>query len=187
MMSIDMAVTAALCLAIPLVTRSAGPRVLAPLLTVIGLSQGPLIPANQVLKRNWLRDGPSKALILRLMAVPPMISDILADTVYPILCVSFGWQAMRKCSRSPSASSFEVSIGAAVHSVHPRRLHRRLPRALALSRHGQAAGRGAGPDARPDAAHPGQGLHQNRRMADLHAGAGDLGDDGEVWLRGALV
>ena len=94
MMSIDMAVTAALCLAIPLVTRSAGPRVLAPLLTVIGLSQGPLIPANQVLKRNWLRDGPSKALILRLMAVPPMISDILADTVYPILCVSFGWQAM---------------------------------------------------------------------------------------------
>ena len=105
MMSIDMAVTAALCLAIPLVTRSAGPRVLAPLLSVIGLSQGPLIPANQVLKRNWLRDGPSKALILRLMAVPPMISDILADTVYPILCVSFGWQAMRKCSRSPSAAA----------------------------------------------------------------------------------
>jgi glutaredoxin len=93
-MSIDMLVTATLCFLIPLVTRRGGPRMLAPLLTIIGLSHGPLIPALQVLKRNWLKPGPGRALILRLMSVPPMIADLLSDTVYPAICVSVGWQWM---------------------------------------------------------------------------------------------
>ena len=57
-MSIDMLVTSSLCLAIPFVTRSGGPSMLAPLLTIIGLSHGPLIPALQVLKKDWLKPGP---------------------------------------------------------------------------------------------------------------------------------
>jgi sugar phosphate permease len=93
-MSIDMLVTASMCLLIPFVTRTGGPSVLAPMLTIIGLSHGPLIPALQVLKKDWLKPGPGRALILRLMSVPPMIADLLSDTIYPAICVKAGWQAM---------------------------------------------------------------------------------------------
>ena len=90
---VDMVVTATLCFCIPLATSTGGPRMLAPILTVIGLSQGPLIPALQVRKKDWLPAGPGRALILRLMSVPPMVSDMLATTIYPFICVKFGWQA----------------------------------------------------------------------------------------------
>ena len=66
-MSVDMAITAALCLLIPSVITNGGPRMLAPVLTMIGLSQGPLIPSLQVLKKDWLPSGPARAMILRMM------------------------------------------------------------------------------------------------------------------------
>ena len=44
-------------------------------------------------QRPAVSAGPGRALILRLMSVPPMVSDMLATTIYPFLCVTFGWQA----------------------------------------------------------------------------------------------
>lgn len=35
-----------------------------------------------------------RALILRFMSIPPMVADLLSDTIYPAICVSAGWQAM---------------------------------------------------------------------------------------------
>lgn len=90
-MAIDMVVTACVCFLMPSAIRIGGPRMLAPLLTLAGLSQGPLIPALQVLKKDWLPNGPSRAMILRLMSVPPICSEVLANTIYPLICIRFGW------------------------------------------------------------------------------------------------
>jgi MFS family permease len=93
---VDMAGTSVLCLLAPLAAASSA-RALAGLLTVMGLFQGPLIPAIQVLKRSWLPDGPEKALVLRFMSLPFVLSEVLALTVYPWLSVNFGWRAMPIC------------------------------------------------------------------------------------------
>lgn len=47
-MTVDMVVTAVLCMLIPTAIKTGGPRMMAPMLTLIGLAQGPLIPALQV-------------------------------------------------------------------------------------------------------------------------------------------
>jgi hypothetical protein len=60
-MSVDMAVTAALCMLIPAVMRGGGPRMLAPVLTCIGLFQGPLIPSLQVSQSDALLDVDSSS------------------------------------------------------------------------------------------------------------------------------
>ena len=47
----------------------------------------------QVLKKDWLPQGPARAMILRLMSIPPLLGDLLATSIYPYLCVKLGWQA----------------------------------------------------------------------------------------------
>ena len=89
----DMALTALLSLAIPYAARRSA-RALAAVLTLMGLVQGPLYAAIQAMKREWLPRGPERALVLRFMSLPYMLSGVLALTVYPMLSVRFGWQAM---------------------------------------------------------------------------------------------
>ena len=47
-----------------------------------------------MLKRSWLPTGPEKALVLRFMSLPFVLSEVLALTIYPWISVKFGAFAM---------------------------------------------------------------------------------------------
>lgn len=55
-----------------------------------------------MLKKDWLPHGPARAMILRLMSIPPVLSDLLATSIYPFLCVKVC--RLIHCSRNQHSS-----------------------------------------------------------------------------------
>ena len=68
-LTINMVGTAVLCVAMPLAMRvraSLRAVTISSLLLCMGLFQGPLIPALQHMRKDWLPTGPGRALAMRL-------------------------------------------------------------------------------------------------------------------------
>jgi MFS family permease len=94
--------TCGLFCALPLLARLGGGgaarqvRVMAATLTVCGFFQGPLIPGQQVMRRNWLPKpgSPERPIHMKLISLGGQFSGLLASTVTPMIAGAFGWRAV---------------------------------------------------------------------------------------------
>lgn len=89
--TINMLSTALILLVAPL-TSSA--YTLAALLGLMGVVQGPFIPAMNCLKRNWMPQGAERAFATRVVGLGNNVSNILASSLTPLLAVNFGWASV---------------------------------------------------------------------------------------------
>jgi hypothetical protein len=69
---------------------------MAACLTVCGFFQGPLIPGQMVMRRNWLpKSGtPERPIHARLVALGGQIANVTATSVTPWLATKFGWSSV---------------------------------------------------------------------------------------------
>ena len=89
--TVNMLATSAILLLAPL-TDSAS--TLAALLAVMGVVQGPFIPAMNCLKRNWMPQGAERAFATRVVGLGNNVSNVLASSLTPFLAVNFGWASV---------------------------------------------------------------------------------------------
>jgi sugar phosphate permease len=77
-------------------STSASVRIMAACLTVCGFFQGPLIPGQMVMRRNWLpKSGtPERPIHARLVALGGQIANVTATSVTPWLATKFGWSSV---------------------------------------------------------------------------------------------
>eukprot|EP01052_Picozoa_sp_SAG31_P038501 SAG31_NODE_5158_length_2710_cov_1.918422_2_plen_447_part_00 len=77
-------------------TPAARVRLMVGTLTVAGICQGPLIPGQQVMRRNWLpRPGsPERPIHMKLISLGGQFSGLLASSVTPLIAVRLGWRAV---------------------------------------------------------------------------------------------
>ena len=95
-LSVNMAGTALLCVLMPLgmrVRASARAATLSALLLCMGLCQGPLIPALQHMRRDWLPQGPGRALAMRLSDLGGALTGVVTPLLPPFVALRWGWQA----------------------------------------------------------------------------------------------
>lgn len=71
-----------------------GPVALAVALTCLGLCQGPLVPAQAVLQRNWMPAGPERAWVGRITQMGQRIGKIATTVSTPYLASTRGWRAV---------------------------------------------------------------------------------------------
>eukprot|EP01045_Picozoa_sp_COSAG04_P047553 COSAG04_NODE_17807_length_458_cov_1.119777_1_plen_125_part_10 len=96
-LSANMLGTAVLCLLIPLTAR-ATPALRAYALSaafaMLGLCQGPLVPALMQMRRDWLPKGEGRPFALRLQALGHQIYMIINPLLPPFLALRFGWRSV---------------------------------------------------------------------------------------------
>lgn len=75
---------------------AASVRIMAACLTVCGFCQGPLIPGQMVMRRNWLpkSGAPSRPIHTKLMQLGGQCASIFATVVTPWLATRFGWRSV---------------------------------------------------------------------------------------------
>lgn len=61
---------------------------------LLGLMQGPFVPAHNEMKRAWVDDGPGKPLALMIIGLGNRIGGAAASTVTPIIAAAFGWRVV---------------------------------------------------------------------------------------------
>eukprot|EP01043_Picozoa_sp_COSAG02_P048088 COSAG02_NODE_4686_length_5092_cov_3.370318_6_plen_236_part_00 len=61
-------------------------------LCAIGLSQGPMGPAQQKLKTAWLPAGPERAWGLQVINLGSKLAGPLTNSTLPVLAATIGWQ-----------------------------------------------------------------------------------------------
>ena len=92
--------TCGLFLLLPLFVRlapgSRQVRIMASTLTVCGFFQGPLIPGQQVMRRNWLPKpgSPARPIHMKLISLGGLASELLAKSVTPVIAGALGWRAV---------------------------------------------------------------------------------------------
>lgn len=59
---------------------------------LLGLLQGPFVPAHNEMKRAWVTEGPGKPLALMIIGLGNRIGGAAASTLTPILAAAFGWR-----------------------------------------------------------------------------------------------
>jgi MFS family permease len=74
------------------VTRSV--RVVGMLLTCMGLFQGPLMPARSMLMRDWLPNGPRRAIGTRVIGLGATLSDSFTPGVTVLLASRLGYSSV---------------------------------------------------------------------------------------------
>ena len=83
--------TTLILLAVPAVSSL---RALAALLLAMGVLQGPFIPAQNCLKREWMPQGAERAFAVRIVSLGNNVSNVLASSLTPWLAVNYGWSAV---------------------------------------------------------------------------------------------
>ena len=89
-LTLNMVGSCLLCIAIPLAMRvRQGSRALslAAVLFGLGLFQGPLIPALQHMRKDWLPTGPGRAVAMRLQSLGGYFNGIVAPVLPPLLAL----------------------------------------------------------------------------------------------------
>ena len=85
---------------LPTLDSSPAPGVSArcPPLTVLLRKQGPLIPGQQVMRRNWLPKpgSPERPIHLKFISLGGQFSGLLASVVTPIIATRLGWRAVNR-------------------------------------------------------------------------------------------
>jgi sugar phosphate permease len=71
-------------------------RIMAACLTVCGFCQGPLMPGQMVMRRNWLpkTGSPERPIHARVVAFGGQFASIAATSVTPWLATKFGWSSV---------------------------------------------------------------------------------------------
>ena len=85
--------TAVSFLALPALA-SAGANFAVCCFFLLGLLQGPFVPAHNEMKRAWVAEGPGKPLALMVIGLGNRVGGALASTVTPILAARFGWRTV---------------------------------------------------------------------------------------------
>jgi sugar phosphate permease len=83
--------SAAMLFVLPSTTRL-GPQGVFACLFTLGLFQGPFVPAQSMMKRSWVPDGPEKPMMLLLVGLGSKMSRMLSAAVTPVLCAALGWR-----------------------------------------------------------------------------------------------
>jgi ACS family D-galactonate transporter-like MFS transporter len=95
-LAVNMAGTAALCCALPLAARVRQNWRCAALsmgLMSMGFFQGPLIPALQHMRKDWLPQGPGRALAMRLSDLGGALTGVLTPLLPPFVAMRYGWRS----------------------------------------------------------------------------------------------
>ena len=61
---------------------------------LLGLMQGPFVPAHNEMKRAWVDDGPGKPLALMIIGLGNRLGGAAASTITPIIAAAFGWRTV---------------------------------------------------------------------------------------------
>ena len=96
LLTLNMAVGAVVCALIPLAAslpHSVRAAALAALLAALGVCQGPLIPALQTMRKDWIPKGPGRALALRLQDLGGTLTGVAAPLLPPMVAMRFGWKS----------------------------------------------------------------------------------------------
>ena len=96
LLTLNMAVGAIVCALIPLAAslpHSVRAAALAALLAALGVCQGPLIPALQTMRKDWIPKGPGRALALRLQDLGGTLTGVAAPLLPPMVAMRFGWKS----------------------------------------------------------------------------------------------
>eukprot|EP01052_Picozoa_sp_SAG31_P022997 SAG31_NODE_1861_length_7044_cov_169.866379_6_plen_359_part_00 len=97
-LALNMWGSAAVCALVPVAawaapTRQTRLRCLMGLLFALGLCQGPLIPALQTMRKDWIPNGPGRALALRLQDLGGTVTGLVAPLLPPLVATQLGWKA----------------------------------------------------------------------------------------------
>jgi sugar phosphate permease len=97
-LALNMWGSAAVCALVPLAVRLAPSKqarlsCLTGLLFALGLCQGPLIPALQTMRKDWIPSGPGRALALRLQDLGGTATGLVAPLLPPMVATRYGWKA----------------------------------------------------------------------------------------------
>lgn len=85
--------TAVAMLLLPAMAR-AGANTASLCFFLLGLMQGPFVPAHNEMKRAWVAEGPGKPLALMIIGLGNRIGGAAASTVTPIIAAAFGWRTV---------------------------------------------------------------------------------------------
>ena len=83
--------TAASMLLLPAMA-SAGPMAASACCFLLGLLQGPFVPAHNEMKRLWVPEGPGKPMSLMIIGLGNRIGGALASVLTPVLASKLGWR-----------------------------------------------------------------------------------------------
>ena len=85
--------TAVAMLLLPSMARG-GANTAALCFFLLGLMQGPFVPAHNEMKRAWVDEGPGKPLALMIIGLGNRIGGAAASTITPIIAAAFGWRTV---------------------------------------------------------------------------------------------
>lgn len=85
--------TAVAMLLLP-VMASVGANTAALCFFLLGLMQGPFVPAHNEMKRAWVGEGRGKPLALMIIGLGNRIGGAAASTITPIIAAAFGWRTV---------------------------------------------------------------------------------------------
>lgn len=97
LLSINLAGNALVLLATPVAASLSTSLGVAPLFccfTVMGLLQGPLVPAMAVCHRNWMPAGPERAWGLRIYSLGGRVGTVITRLSIPFFSTRFGWRSV---------------------------------------------------------------------------------------------
>ena len=90
-LTLNLAGSAAMLCALPAAV-GAGPAGVFACLFTLGLFQGPFVPAQSMMKRSWVPEGPEKPMMLLLVGLGSKMSRMVSAAVTPVLCAVLGWR-----------------------------------------------------------------------------------------------
>jgi MFS family permease len=90
-LTLNLAGSAAMLCALPAAV-GAGPAGVFACLFTLGLFQGPFVPAQSMMKRSWVPEGPEKPMMLLLVGLGSKMSRMVSAAVTPVLCAALGWR-----------------------------------------------------------------------------------------------